>query len=119
MALPKERIQHDGETAYAWERDAIDFVVQGLPDVDPYTAWNLVEFIDPTTGRLYELDMLVLSRQSLFVVEIKSHPRQVHGRLARLDDRSRGKAQVHREPAVPHEPQGQGDRRAPEQGARL
>lgn len=79
MALSKQRIQHDGETAYAWERDAIDFVVAGLPDMDPYTAWNLVEFVDPTTGRLYEIDMLVLSWQSLFVVEIKSHPGKFTG----------------------------------------
>jgi len=79
MALSKQRIQHDGETAYPWEREAVDFVVAGLPDVEPYTAWNLVEFVEPSTGRLYEVDMLVLTRQALFVVEIKSHPGKFTG----------------------------------------
>jgi hypothetical protein len=79
MALSKQRIQHDGETAYPWEREAVDFVVAGLPDGDPYTAWNLVEFVDPSTGRLYEIDMLVLTRQTLFVLEIKSHPGKFTG----------------------------------------
>ncbi len=50
----------------------MDFVVAGLLDIDPNAAWNLVEFVDPTTGRLYEIDMPVPSGQLLVGVEIKS-----------------------------------------------
>nr|WP_227026829.1 protein kinase [Corallococcus soli] len=32
------------------------------------------ELYDPSSGRLYEVDLLFLSRQGLFLVEIKSHP---------------------------------------------
>jgi len=74
MALSSSRIEEGGETHYTWERSGLDYVLKGLPDVDPYRAWTLMEFVVPGTGALYEIDMLVLSRQALYLVEIKSHP---------------------------------------------
>lgn len=74
MALSRNRRQAVGETSYPWEREAIDFVLDGLPDVDPYQAWELVELIEPRQGRLYEIDLLVLGRHQLYLIEIKSHP---------------------------------------------
>lgn len=79
MALSRQRIHQGAETDYPWEREAIDFVLDTLPDVDPYNAWPLVEFVVPSTGQLYEVDLLVLSRHCLYLVEIKSHPGELTG----------------------------------------
>ncbi len=74
MALPPKRVIPGGETDYPWERAAIDFVLDALPDSDPHFAWPLHELLDAGTGRLYEIDLLVLARSGLFLIEIKSHP---------------------------------------------
>lgn len=72
--LSPSRIHRGHATPFPWEREALDLIYAGLPDVDPYQAWELHELHDPSTGRLYELDLLFLSRVGLFLVEIKSHP---------------------------------------------
>ena len=74
MALSPQRIRAGGKTHFPWERAAIDFVYKELPDTDPHQTWALHELLDTGTGRLYELDLLVLARSALFLVEIKSHP---------------------------------------------
>jgi len=74
MALSEGRIFRGGETDFPWEREAIKFVEDELPDSDPHLIWPLHELLDPGTGRLYEIDLLVLARNGLFLVEIKSHP---------------------------------------------
>jgi serine/threonine protein kinase len=79
MALSNERVHRGNETEHPHERAGIDFILKHLPDVDPYQAWELQEFVDPGTGRLYEVDLLVLGRHSLYVIEIKSHPGVVTG----------------------------------------
>ncbi len=79
MALSPGRIQHGGETSFPWEREAVDFVLEALPDSDPHLAWPLHELLDPGTGRLYEIDLMVLARSGLFLIEIKSHPGVLEG----------------------------------------
>ena len=74
MALSDARIHRGRPTPYPWEREALDIVYQGIADIDPYQAWELHELHDPSSGRLYELDLAFLSRVGLFLVEIKSHP---------------------------------------------
>ena len=74
MALSEGRIFRGGETDFPWEREAIKFVEDALPDSDPHLIWPLHELLDPGTGRLYEIDLLVLARNGLFLVEVKSHP---------------------------------------------
>ena len=74
MALSAARIHRGRPTPYPWEREALDLVYGGISDIDPYQAWELHELHDPTSGRLYEVDLLFLSRVGLFLVEIKSHP---------------------------------------------
>ena len=74
MALSPSRIFAGGETDYPWERGAVDFVLAELPDTDPHLAWPLHELLDPGSGRLYEIDLMVLARSGLFLIEIKSHP---------------------------------------------
>ncbi len=76
MALPESRIHRGRPTPFPWERQALDLVYKhgSLSDTDPQQAWELHELYDPASGRLYEIDLLFLSRQGLFLVEIKSHP---------------------------------------------
>jgi serine/threonine protein kinase len=74
MALAPKNILSGAETDFHWEREAIDFVLEALPDSAPHMAWPLHELEDPGTGRLYEIDLLVLARSALFLIEIKSHP---------------------------------------------
>src|SRR5690606_21288930 len=37
-------------------------------------AWELVELVDPSSGRLYEIDALILGYRALYLVEIKGGP---------------------------------------------
>jgi len=63
---------------YPWEREALAFVREGLPDSDPYCAWANVEYISDN-GAINELDLLVVSPFGFFLVEIKSHPGIISG----------------------------------------
>lgn len=78
--LSQSRIVEVGEaTHYAHEREAITFVQNELPNVDPYQLWALLELLDSSTGRLYEIDLLVLGYSALYLVEIKSAPGRYEG----------------------------------------
>lgn len=79
MPLSKARIVSVGETPYAHEREGIDFAEKSLPDTDPYYLWALVDLLDPTTGRLHELDLVVLGYSCLYLVELKAYPGQIKG----------------------------------------
>lgn len=77
--MPLNRSRHQiGISPHEWKRRALDFLVQGLPDKDPYHLWGLVELVEPS-GRRYEIDALVLTPRALFLVEIKSHPAHFAG----------------------------------------
>lgn len=81
MALPDTRVHRGRPTPFPWERQALDLVYKhsSLSDTDPHQAWELHELYDPASGRLYEIDLLFLSRFGLFLVEIKSHPGELTG----------------------------------------
>src|ERR1700691_43723 len=66
------------QSAFTWERDALDFARGHLPDHDPWRAWSNFEFIDDE-GRVNEVDLLVLTPAGLALVEIKSRPGTVRG----------------------------------------
>jgi serine/threonine protein kinase len=74
LALAQHRIPLHGDTPYPHEREAIAFVEEQLPNQSPFLAWELVELLDGSTGRLYEIDLLVLGYSALYLVEIKSGP---------------------------------------------
>jgi serine/threonine protein kinase len=59
------------QSAFAGERDALDFARAHLPDYEPWHAWSKFEFIDDE-GRVNEVDLLVLTPAGLVLVEIKS-----------------------------------------------
>ncbi|MEI7895172.1 MAG: NERD domain-containing protein, partial [Myxococcales bacterium] len=79
MSFPSARKVTVGETPYAHEAEALDFAYSVLPDSDPFHVWALTELLDPSTGRLYELDLLVLGYSALYLVEIKSGPGRYDG----------------------------------------
>ncbi len=58
---------------FPWEREALDWLREHLPNAEPWHAWSNFEFLDDE-GRVNEVDTLVLSPQGLFLIEIKSRP---------------------------------------------
>lgn len=71
MALSTSRIAVQGLTRHPHEVAAFEQVRAILPDAEPYLAWAFVELRAPD-GRLYEVDALVLTRNCLFLIEMKS-----------------------------------------------
>ncbi len=63
---------------YEHERRGLDFVREGLPDHDPYRAWSNFEF-QTNDGAIYEVDLLVLTKQGFWLIEIKSWPGRLTG----------------------------------------
>lgn len=78
MALSNERVIACGVSPYDYEQAAIQFVREQLPNVDPYLMWYLVDLVD-TGGRRYDIDLLVLGRHALYLVEIKHYEGQIKG----------------------------------------
>lgn len=74
MPLAPHRVHLLGETPYAHEREALQFLIQEIPNRDPFELWGLLHLQDPSTGRLYEIDALVLGFNALYLIEIKSGP---------------------------------------------
>src|SRR5690242_7877154 len=66
------------ESQFPWERDALDYIRERLPDQDPFRAWSNFEFI-AEDGSIYEVDLVVLTATGFLLVEIKSHPGTVEG----------------------------------------
>lgn len=66
------------QSSFPWEREALDWVREHLPDRDPWRAWSNFEFIDDE-GRVNEVDLLVLTPAGLVLVEVKSRPGTVAG----------------------------------------
>src|SRR5206468_1952523 len=73
-----QRWQEIGTTRFPWEREALDYVRENLPDYDPYRGYALFEFI-ASDGSINEVDLLVIGPTGLFLVEIKSWPGVVNG----------------------------------------
>jgi len=63
---------------YDWERAALEYLREGLPDHEPYRAWANFEFI-AEDGSVNEVDLLLVSLSRIFLVEIKSHPGRIEG----------------------------------------
>lgn len=79
MALGETRIALRGESPYPHENEAIDFIIEALPNTDPYTLWALTELADSNRQRLYEVDAIILGYAAVYLVEIKSHPGRLRG----------------------------------------
>ncbi|WP_252180113.1 BREX system serine/threonine kinase PglW [Endozoicomonas sp. 4G] len=63
---------------FVWEREALAYVKEQLPDHEPYRAWANFEFI-AQDGSINEIDLMLLTPKGLYLVEIKSHPGEISG----------------------------------------
>ncbi len=87
------------ESAFAWEKEALDWLRERLPDRDPWHVWSNFEFIDDQ-GKVNEVDALVLSPVGLFLVEIKSRPGTVTGDAHTWTWRGDGRDYAHDNPLI-------------------
>ena len=62
---------------FSWEREALAFLKERLPDHEPYRAWANFEFL--LDGSIGEVDVLVVSPKGVFLIEIKSWPGELRG----------------------------------------
>src|SRR3712207_2981991 len=62
---------------FPWEREALAFLKERLPDHEPYRGWANIEFL--IDGSVSEVGVLVVARRGLFLVEIKSWPGRIAG----------------------------------------
>ncbi len=63
---------------FPWEQDALDFIQRAMPNREPFRAYSNFEFV-AEDGSINEVDLLVVSRYTIFLVEIKSRPGEVGG----------------------------------------
>lgn len=66
------------ESQYPWEREALGYLREKLPDSEPFRAWSNFEFI-ADDGSINEVDLLVVSLYQIYLVEIKSRPGRLTG----------------------------------------
>jgi serine/threonine protein kinase len=78
MGLSSERWIEITPSQFPWEREALAFIRERLPDHDPYRVWTNFEFIG-TDGSFNEVDALVLTPMGFYLVEIKSRPGNIDG----------------------------------------
>ena len=78
MQPDSPRFKEITPSEFPWEREALAFVRERLPDHEPYRAWSNFELV-AEDGSINEVDLLVLTPKGLFLVEIKSHPGRVEG----------------------------------------
>lgn len=78
MSMSPGRWKQITPSQFPWEREALDYVRERLPDIDPYHAWANFEFI-ADDGTINEVDLLVLTPRGFFLVEIKSKPGVLSG----------------------------------------
>lgn len=79
MSLGSSRSVRVGETPYPHEEEALQLIEQVVHNHDPYRVFSLLELPDPSTGRLLEIDALVIGYGALYLVEVKSHPGRIAG----------------------------------------
>lgn len=60
------------------EAEGLRLIKELLPDVEPFRAWSNFEFRD-THGRWHEVDLAVLGRDTLYLVELKYYSGRLRG----------------------------------------
>ncbi|MBY6413366.1 BREX system serine/threonine kinase PglW [Rhodococcus sp. BP-252] len=60
------------------EKEGLDLVKALLPDAPPFRAWSNFEFRD-SRGRWHEVDLLVLARDTLYLIELKYYSGTLRG----------------------------------------
>jgi hypothetical protein len=78
MALSKARWRQFAASRFPHEREALEFLRDNLPDVDPVWMVSNFEFIGDD-GSVNEVDALIITRAGLFLVEMKSRSGKITG----------------------------------------
>ncbi len=99
MAISGYRWKEITPSQFPWEKDALDYIRQGLPDQEPYRAWSNFEFRSDY-GDINEVDLFVLSPQGLFLIEIKSRPGILSGDASTWTWKNEGKEFVDDNPLI-------------------
>lgn len=76
--LSNERWVEVTTSQFAHEIDGLQHIRSILPDVDPYRVWCNFEFRD-SQGRWHECDAMVLTRDTLHLVELKHYSGRLTG----------------------------------------
>ncbi|SEP54172.1 BREX system serine/threonine kinase PglW [Amycolatopsis saalfeldensis] len=63
---------------FSHESEGLRLAKELLPDVEPFRAWSNFEFRD-TRGRWHEVDLAVLGRDTLYLVELKYYAGRLRG----------------------------------------
>jgi len=63
---------------FPWEQEALDYIQRRMPERAPFRAYSNFEFI-ADDGSINEVDLLVVGRHTVYLVEIKSRPGKVGG----------------------------------------
>ena len=93
MDATSPRWQTVAESEFPWERDALAFLRERLPDHEPYGAWSNFEFL-ADDGSINEVDLLLLTPKGFYLVEIKSRPGVVEGDQGTWTWRHEGRTQT-------------------------
>lgn len=84
---------------FEWERRALDFIRTALPDHDPYRAWSNFEF-QADDGAIYEVDLLVLTKQGFWLVECKAWEGRISGDSGSWTRTTSGKTRSEDNPVI-------------------
>lgn len=99
MGLSDARWKTITPSAFSWEQDALTYIRERLPDLDPWRAWSNFEFI-ADDGTINEVDLLVLTPVGFFLVEIKSWPGMLKGDLMTWVVEHEGRLHTHDNPLL-------------------
>lgn len=76
--MDSDRWVEISESKFTHEAEGLRLVRELLPDVEPFRAWSNFEFRD-THGRWHEVDLVVLGRDTLHLVELKYYSGRLRG----------------------------------------
>lgn len=71
MKRTSARFHEVSPSEFAWEREGLELLLQGVPGTSPYQVWTNFSFID-NHGQWHEVDALVVGRGRIHLVELKS-----------------------------------------------
>lgn len=99
MKADSKRWHEVSPSPFEWEREALGYVRNRLPDHDPYKAWCNFEFI-AQDGTINEVDLLVAAPTGLFLIEIKSWPGRIWGDAGKWRQDHEGRTKVRDNPLL-------------------
>lgn len=77
MARAREHFVMVGRTDFPHEQAGLDFVREHLPET--LHARALIDLFEPSSGRHYEIDFVVIGHSAVYVVEMKDYGGRVSG----------------------------------------